>query len=156
MSLPSVFDAGGENSRPPLRCASVGMTIHIFVGCRCAGNCHPDKKSQTERTRISCHTALDQTTCASFRKERRTKFAKATKSHSESRVAEVNRQFHRVPTADNFATSAPHSRGPSSLGERLSLITSHFPSSESRSMLSTATISMLGITIRPVARFGSP
>ncbi len=41
-----------------------------------------------ERTRISCHAALDTTTRAPFRKERRMKFAKATRFHRKSGVAE--------------------------------------------------------------------
>ena len=35
----------------------------------------------TSRTRISCHAALDEAAGAPFRKERRMKFAKATKFH---------------------------------------------------------------------------
>ena len=36
------------------------------------------------RTRISCHAALDEAASAPFRKERRMKFAKATKFHRKS------------------------------------------------------------------------
>src|ERR1700729_262552 len=35
-------------------------------------------------TRISCHAALDEAACAPFSKERRMKFAKATKFHRKS------------------------------------------------------------------------
>jgi hypothetical protein len=35
-------------------------------------------------TRISCHAALNRTACAPFRKERRVKFASATKFHRKS------------------------------------------------------------------------
>jgi hypothetical protein len=44
--------------------------------------CHP------ERTRISCHAALDRATCAPFSKERRMKLAKATKFNRKSEAAE--------------------------------------------------------------------
>jgi hypothetical protein len=40
--------------------------------------------SRPERTRISCHTALDTAACVPFRKERRMKFAEATKFHRKS------------------------------------------------------------------------
>jgi hypothetical protein len=40
--------------------------------------------SRPERTRISCHTALDKAAYAPFRKERRMKFDNATKSHRKS------------------------------------------------------------------------
>jgi hypothetical protein len=35
-------------------------------------------------TRISCHAALDEAACAPFSKERRMKFANATKFHRKS------------------------------------------------------------------------
>ena len=40
-----------------------------------------------ERTRISCHAALDMAACAAFRKESRMKFANATKFDRKSGVA---------------------------------------------------------------------
>jgi hypothetical protein len=43
--------------------------------------------SRPERTRISCHAALDKTTCAPFRKEGRMKCTNATKFHRKSGVA---------------------------------------------------------------------
>ena len=43
--------------------------------------------SRPERTRISCHAALDTAACASFRKEGRMKCNNATKSHRKSGVA---------------------------------------------------------------------
>jgi hypothetical protein len=52
--------------------------------------CHP------ERTRISCHAAPDTVTCAPFSKERRIKFANATKFYRKSGAAEgsaVQRTF---------------------------------------------------------------
>jgi hypothetical protein len=61
--------------------ASVCFSNHYPWKCRPL-ICHP------ERTRISCHAALDTKTCAPFRKERRMKFAKATKFHRKSGVAE--------------------------------------------------------------------
>jgi len=44
--------------------------------------CHP------ERTRIFCHAAQDRATCAPFSKERRMKFANATKFNRKSGGAE--------------------------------------------------------------------
>jgi hypothetical protein len=43
--------------------------------------------SRPERTRISCHAALDMAACAAFRKESRMKFANATKFDRKSGVA---------------------------------------------------------------------
>ena len=40
--------------------------------------------SRPKRTRISCHAALDKATCAPFRRERRMKFANATKFDRKS------------------------------------------------------------------------
>jgi hypothetical protein len=40
-----------------------------------------------ERTRISCHAALDRAACAAFRKESRMKFADATNLDRKSGVA---------------------------------------------------------------------
>jgi hypothetical protein len=41
-----------------------------------------------ERTRISCHAALDMASCAAFRKESRMKFANATNLDRKSGVAQ--------------------------------------------------------------------
>jgi hypothetical protein len=43
--------------------------------------------SRPERTRISCHVALDTAACAAFRKESRMKFASATNLDRKSGVA---------------------------------------------------------------------
>jgi hypothetical protein len=43
-----------------------------------------DVSSRPERTRISCHAALDKATCAPFRKEGRRKCINATKFHRKS------------------------------------------------------------------------
>ena len=43
---------------------------------------------EPERTRISCHAALDKTACAAFRKESRMKLANATNLHRKSGVAQ--------------------------------------------------------------------
>src|ERR1700679_91921 len=43
--------------------------------------------SRPERTRISCHAALDKTTCAPIRKEGRMKYTSATNFHRKSGVA---------------------------------------------------------------------
>jgi hypothetical protein len=51
---------------PPLRNAPVGTTI-LFGNARC---CLQDElSSRPERTRISCHAALDRAACAPFRTE---------------------------------------------------------------------------------------
>jgi hypothetical protein len=44
--------------------------------------------SRPERTRISCHAALDKTACAPFLRERRMMFANATNIHRKSGVAQ--------------------------------------------------------------------
>jgi hypothetical protein len=43
--------------------------------------------SRPERTRISCHAALETTTCAAFSKESRMNFANATNINRKSGVA---------------------------------------------------------------------
>ena len=43
--------------------------------------------SRPERTRISCHAALEATACAAFSKESRMKFAKAINFNRKSGVA---------------------------------------------------------------------
>jgi hypothetical protein len=43
-----------------------------------------DLSSRPERTRISCHAALDKAACAPFRKEGRMKCDDATKFHRKS------------------------------------------------------------------------
>jgi hypothetical protein len=43
--------------------------------------------SRPERTRISCHAALDKAACAPFRKEGRMTCTNATKIHRKSGVA---------------------------------------------------------------------
>ncbi len=43
--------------------------------------------SRPERTRISCHAALDKAACAPFRKEGRMKYTNATKVNRKSGVA---------------------------------------------------------------------
>jgi hypothetical protein len=43
--------------------------------------------SRPERTRISCHAALDKTACAPFRKEGRMQCSNATNFHRKSGVA---------------------------------------------------------------------
>ena len=86
---------GRKPQVPPLRYAPVGMTILLekrgFVPSTDAGGERfaPQTKlsSRPERTRISCHAALDRATCAPFRKERRIKFANATNLDRKSGVA---------------------------------------------------------------------
>jgi len=68
---------------------------HGFTGCRrtrflsnSPQNRHPERENwglqNQPRTRISCHAALDKAARAPFTKERRMKFAKATKFHRKS------------------------------------------------------------------------
>ena len=76
--------------RKSLPCPSFGngMSVpkHLFrkwdVGTQ------KEVSSRPERTRISCHAALDKTASAPFRKEGRMKCTKATKFHRESGVAQ--------------------------------------------------------------------
>ena len=61
--------------------------------------CHP------ERTRISCHAAQDTAACAPFSKERRMKFANATKFNRKSGEAEGSAAS--FPNPSHKAPSAP-------------------------------------------------
>jgi hypothetical protein len=86
---------GNSKKKPqisPLRYAPVEMTIlfedgnprfqekdEIFAATKLS--------SRPERTRISCHAALDTAACAAFVKESRMKFANATKFNRKSGVA---------------------------------------------------------------------
>ncbi len=74
----------GAPQIPPLRYAPVGMTI-------LSGNAkygfQDELSSRPERTRISCHAALDKAACAPFRKEGRMKWTNATKVSRKSGVA---------------------------------------------------------------------
>jgi hypothetical protein len=71
----------GAPQIPPLRYAPAGMTILL-------GNAkyssQDELSSRPERTRISCHTALDKAARAPFRKEGRMKCTNATKFHRKS------------------------------------------------------------------------
>ena len=55
------------------------------------------KVTASERTRISCHAALDRTACAPFSKERRMKIAKATKFDRKSGAAEGSAVLRTLP-----------------------------------------------------------
>jgi hypothetical protein len=74
----------GAPQIPPLRYAPVGMTM-LF------GNAdysfQDELSSRPERTRISCHAAVDESTCAPFRKEGRMECINATKFSRKSGVA---------------------------------------------------------------------
>src|SRR5580698_4572934 len=61
--------------------------------------------SRPERTRISCHAALDKTACAPFRKEGRMKCDNATKFHRKSGVAKWRDLLFIIP-ASNLNGSA--------------------------------------------------
>ena len=63
---------------------------------------------QGERTRISCHAALDKTACVPFLKERRTMFANATNIHRKSGVAQWrDLRFSFSSHADSKALMSP-------------------------------------------------
>jgi hypothetical protein len=63
----------------------VGMTI-LFGNAKYSFQ--DELSSRPERTRISCHAALDKAACAPFRKEGRRKRTNATKVNRKSGVAE--------------------------------------------------------------------
>jgi len=65
--------------------ASLGMTI-LFGNAKYSFQ--DELSSRPERTRISCHTALDKAACAPFRKEGRIKCTNATKVNRKSGGAE--------------------------------------------------------------------
>ncbi len=62
--------------------------------------------SRLERTRISCHVALETTGCAAFRKESRMKFANATNINRKSGVAE-GRDLQCASTPPRFPRATP-------------------------------------------------
>ena len=77
----------------PLRYAPVEMTNLLHGNCQLSSGYTPvhgstNLSSRPERTRISCHAALDMATCAAFFKESRMKIANATKLNRKSGVAE--------------------------------------------------------------------
>ena len=55
-----------------------------------------------ERTRISCHAALETTACAAFRKESRMTFANATNINRKSGVAEGRNLLCAIPVPQNL------------------------------------------------------
>jgi hypothetical protein len=81
--------AGKNPQISPLRYASVEMTIHLSGRIPCSQENHKiswqnELSSRPERTRISCHAALDTATCAAFVKESRMKIVNATKLNRKS------------------------------------------------------------------------
>ena len=82
VALPFRFDAAvNEQQVPPLRYAPVGMT-NLFGNAKYSFQV--ELSSRPERTRISCHAALDRAACAPFREEGRMKYANANKFHRKS------------------------------------------------------------------------
>jgi hypothetical protein len=75
---------GKPDGRTAAPSAPLGMTILL-------GNAeysfHDELSSGPERTRISCHAALDKAACAPFRKEGRMKCTNATKVNRKSGAA---------------------------------------------------------------------
>jgi hypothetical protein len=60
----------------------------LFQAFQPRTTCQIKKVTSSERTRISCHAALERTTCAPFSKERRMKLANATNFNRKSGEAE--------------------------------------------------------------------
>jgi hypothetical protein len=90
MTLPQ--DPKGKPQISPLRYAPVEMTIHFEGEFRLSSRKYQsvhatNLSSRPERTRISCHAALDKATCAPFLKGRRMMFAKAPNIYRKSGVA---------------------------------------------------------------------
>jgi hypothetical protein len=86
--LPLVVPTGAQGSRGICRSADLRPTQgmkNCFYSFLCPFL--TEVSSRPERTRISCHAALDMTTCAPFRKEGRMKCTNATKFHRKSGVA---------------------------------------------------------------------
>jgi len=86
---------GNEPQISPLRYAPVEMTILLLdrvCVSKQAGNVTvhyiTEMSSRPERTRISCHAALDIAACAAFVKESRMRIANATKLNRKSGVAQ--------------------------------------------------------------------
>src|ERR1700678_4466810 len=75
----------GAPQIPPLRYAPVGMTI-LFGNAK--SRFQDELSSRPERTRISCHAALDKSAYAPFRKEGRMNCDSAIKSNRKSGGAE--------------------------------------------------------------------
>src|SRR6202043_3922626 len=72
------------------------------------GSADPSWKCfSTERTRISCHAALETTACAAFSKESRMKFARATNIYRKSGVAEWRDLRFRGPFVEMFFDRVP-------------------------------------------------
>ena len=76
----------------PLRFAPVEMTnllgyVRLCINWKNHNLPKTNSSSRAERTRMSCHTASNKTACAPFFKERRMKFAKATKLNRKFGVA---------------------------------------------------------------------
>jgi hypothetical protein len=66
---------------PPVEMTNLlQLRFRIFLG-------NAELSSRPERTRISCHAALDKTACAAFSKESRMKFDNATNINRKSGVA---------------------------------------------------------------------
>jgi hypothetical protein len=76
----------------PLRCAPVEMTMLLEDRTprfqeKYEISAATELSSRPERTRISCHAALDKAACTPFFKERRMMFANATNINRKSGVA---------------------------------------------------------------------
>src|ERR1700677_2124132 len=73
-------------SSRPERSEVEGPAVFILLAplpCQHTGP-QTNLSSRPKRTRISCHAALERTTCAPSRKEMRMKSTEATKSHRKS------------------------------------------------------------------------
>src|SRR5271156_898679 len=85
-SLPKPPSPTGNPGNPDFLPRSAGENrVCAFPQRKVHEVCQSHQVPQEIRgTRLSCHTALERTAYAPFRKERCTKFAKATKSHRKS------------------------------------------------------------------------
>ena len=72
---------GRRPMTPPVEMTNLlQLSFRIFLG-------NAELSSRPERTRISCHAALDKAACAPFRKEGRMKYVNAIKVNRKSGVA---------------------------------------------------------------------
>jgi hypothetical protein len=97
-------DATNLSSRPEAPgdlqfCGRLPETLNFFA--------QPELSSRPERTRISCHVALETTACAAFSEESRMKFANATDINRKSGVAHRSAASFRPYSEVNVPAGSP-------------------------------------------------
>jgi hypothetical protein len=100
---------GADLSRRAVDGSAVPRTFPGNTGSRPATELSsrlPRRAVGPERTRISCHAALDKTARAPFLKERRMMFANATNFHRKSGVAQWRDLCVDAPSWKCFSTGA--------------------------------------------------